>query len=754
MNSPAIREDSIGLSRSEASIWPPGAPSAASNDAGLDTVVAYWRLIRRKTLFIFSWALAAVLAAWLYTTWQTPMYQAQTSLEYQPLSDAVTPFREPAAPAAPPDGVGDLAMQTEVEILQNESVLGRVADRLHFLNRPEFTAVGLGDRIRRAARRPAAPIAPRERALKTVRMRLGVWNQARLIHITYDSPDARFAAQFANTLADEFIREHQQARSETARRVGEWLAGQVTEIRKTLENLERQTQDYAQNAGLLFTGEQQQDNVAEARLRLLGNELAAAQADRIMKQSQYQAAADVPPESLPQVMSDNALRDYEVKLTDLRREMESLASLLTPSHYKVRTIQNQIAVLEAARDRELAATRKRIENEYKAAQRREQLLATRYAEQSKLVSSLAAKSIHYNTLKREVETARALHASMLQKAQELSLSAAVPASNIRVLNRALPPARPYKPNYLLNLSVAFFAGLFFGVGVVLLREHSDVTFKSPGQALTILQMPELAVIPKPQRGALAGLQACWPVKPGRRGPTVELATRDGAYPLLVESFHDAAASLCIRYEGMARVITLTSPGPGEGKTTVAANLAIALAQTNRRVLLVDGDIRRPRLHKIFNLPGRPGLSDLLCNSDVLNTRAVRYAESVRGIPNLYLLPSGPLTVAEEAKETAGVSALLYSERLPELVAQLRQEFDMVIIDAPPVLHGPDARLLSRAADGVVLVLRAKKTSREAATASLQRLLADNLTVLGTILNGWDPRTDSFYGYATYATRKL
>ncbi|HZS49461.1 MAG TPA: polysaccharide biosynthesis tyrosine autokinase [Bryobacterales bacterium] len=754
MNSSAVHDDSIGLSRPEASVWPLGAPSTASSDAGLDTLITYWRLIRRKAPFIFLCALAAVLGAWGYTAGQTPMYQAQTSLEYQPLNEAVTPFREPAAPAAPPDGAGDLAMQTEVEILQNESVLGRVADRLNLLNRPEFTAPGLVDRVRNAAGLPVAPISPRERALKMVRMRVGVWNQARLIHITYDSPDARFAAQFANTLADEFIREHQQARSETARRVGEWLSGQVAEIRTTLESLERQTQDYAQNAGLLFTGEQQQDNVAEARLRLLGNELAAAQADRIMKQSQYQAAADVPPESLPQVVGDNALRDYEVKLTDLRRELESLESLLTPSHYKVRTVQNQIAVLEAARDRELAATRKRIENEYQAALRREQLLSTRYADQSKLVSSLAAKSIHYNTLKREVETARALHASMLQKAQELSLGAAVPASNIRVLNRALPPARPYKPNYLLNLSVALFAGLFFGVGVVLLREHSDVTFKSPGQALSILQTPELAAIPKPQRGCLAGLRACLPANPHRNGQKVELAARDGAYPLLVESFHDAAASLCIRYEGAAHVITLTSPGPGEGKTTVAANLAIALAQTNRRVLLVDGDIRRPRLHKIFNLAGRPGLSDLLCDSSVLDTRAVRYAEMVRGIPNLYLLPSGPLTIAPETKEAAGISALLHSERLPELVAQLRQEFDMVIIDAPPALHGPDARLLSRAADGVILVLRAKKTSREAAVATLQRLLADNLTVLGTILNGWDPRTDSFYGYATYATRKL
>jgi receptor protein-tyrosine kinase len=189
------------------------------------------------------------------------------------------------------------------------------------------------------------------------------------------------------------------------------------------------------------------------------------------------------------------------------------------------------------------------------------------------------------------------------------------------------------------------------------------------------------------------------------------------------------------------VILFTSPAPGDGKTTITANLAIALAQCNKRVLLIDGDLRRPRLHKVFNVARRPGLSDLLREVAPFGKEIEGIIPSPLSIPNLYLLTSGELIVPN--------APLLSTERLPALIARLRSEYDIVLIDATPVLQGPDARLLGRLADGVIMVVRSRKTTHQDAVAALLRLMTDRIQVAGTILNDWNPREDSAYRYQPY-----
>jgi polysaccharide biosynthesis transport protein len=485
---------------------------------------------------------------------------------------------------------------------------------------------------------------------------------------------------------------------------------------------------YAQGTGLISPSERD-TSVAEQRLRLVGEELARAQADRIARQSRQELASAANPEWLPQVLENPVARDYQTKLTDLRRQSEQLKALLTPENYKVQQVENEIKVLQAARDKEFADMQKRFENEYQAALSREKLLQERFDRQSAQVSDEAARSIHYNTLKQELETTRTLRSQVLEKAQQLSLAAASPTGGLRILGTATPPTRPYRPNYLLNLLLALFAGTFAGVVLAVTREHRRPTLRSPGETQSLLRLPELAAIPTSNGGKTHALTEDLDSPADR----LALAAAAPQPSLLMESIHDALGSLVSRCDQGPSVIVFTSPASGDGKTTITANLAIALAHANRRVLLVDGDLRRSRLHKIFRVASNHGFGELL--REGLHGSLEGIVANPLSIPNLSLLPAGQLGKSANAP-------VLSSGRLPGLIARLRSEYDIVLIDTPPVLQGPDARILGRLADGVILVVRSRKTTHVDATAALLRLASEGVMVAGTILNDWNPRSDS------------
>jgi capsular exopolysaccharide synthesis family protein len=369
------------------------------------------------------------------------------------------------------------------------------------------------------------------------------------------------------------------------------------------------------------------------------------------------------------------------------------------------------------------------------------------------MSEQAAKVAHYNILKREVDTNRQLYDSMLQNVQQAGMTSALGASNIRVVDSAVPPSRPYKPSVALNSALGLLAGAFFGIAFVVVQERADRSIQGPGDTALYLDVPELGAIPSAkaeqsrlfayyQNGKALGNKKSENGKPS----PVELVTSYKKPSLIADSFRATLTSILYSGENgdRPRVIVITSANPGEGKTTVASNLALALAEISQSVLtqsvlLIDGDMRRPRLHEIFGVPNRWGLTDLLdgktppngCEGMVFKT----------GFRNLSLLPSGSTAI--------NTAALLHSPRALELLNRMRGEFHTVIIDTPPVLHMPDARVLGRFSDGVVLVVRSAQTMRDAAVAANQRLAADGTRVIGTILNQWDPRQTNHYsgGYA-------
>jgi capsular exopolysaccharide synthesis family protein len=701
------------------------------------------------------------------------LYRAQTSVEIQGFDENFMNSRD-----VDPTAASGTDIYTLIDIMGSTALIERVVTRLKLDElvppqapwEPSFLDRMMGTL-------PPQPLTPVQRAARRARGGLEIeTGRSRIVTISYLSPDPQAATAFVDAIADEFINYTLEIRWNSAQRTHDWLTEQLKEFKTQLESSENKLQAYARESALLFTSAD--GTVSEEKLRQLQAALSEAQADRISKQAQYELAVSSPLDALPMVLDSGSLNSYHMRLADLRRELAQLRSTFTPRHYKVQQVEAQIADLTLTVEKERGQIADRIRNEYDSALRREKLLQGDYRRQAGLVTDEAQKSIHYNLLNREVETNRQLYDGMLQRMKEARVMAAMQATNVRVVDPATPPSRPVSPRPVLGALAGLFAGMVFGAGFVLVREWGDRSLKSPGDTAFYLNLPELGAIPSAHRvpssksglnrlpmassirkllsgknGASANGHNGVNGKNGKHGsliayrgdPSVELATWQQKTSLIAECYRAVLTSILFSSQQgeIPKVIVLSSPDPGEGKTSTVSNLGIALAEINRRVVIVDGDMRRPRLHRVFGLTGSKGLTDLLRSEKPIDQYPIESLVHPTEVPGLYVLPGGSGAV--------NISNLLYSPRMPELLERLRSEFDTVLIDSPPMLQIPDARVLGRMADGVVLVVRAGQTRRDSAVTASQRFAEDHTRVLGTILNHWDPRNSNagYDGYHEY-----
>ncbi len=733
------------------------APMAApgSTSAGLSRIVS-----RHKTILLML-SVAGAASGLLCAIMQTPVYRATASLEVQGLNEAflnlatLNPIRAGGGAPSPWE------IPTETTILQSEGLIARTLGELEFRAPPERTSPLdlLGRELGLTAE---AGTDPRDAALALAAGSLSVRapSETRILELEADSSDPHVAASFLNTLSDLYIKENLAARWETTRRTEQWLDRQLDGLRERLQESEESLQRYARSSGLMFVSAQ--ESVSEARLRQLQQELSRARAERIAKQSAFEMTVTADPESLPSVLDEGPLRQYQLNLTDLRRQHADLNATFTPAHHLVKRVAAQIEELETAIQHERVSVVERIRNDYEAARRRETMLTDDYARQSQLVSDHAAKAIRYNILKREVDTNRELYDGLLKKVKETGVASALSANTVRIVDRARPATYPYKPNHLLLTVMGLLAGLFAGVSIAWVRETTDGTIRVPGEASGCLRAPELGAIPSVKRAAWFGLarrpirvrvrytrgqpgsfRPRRPTSPLGLGPAAgdpERGMEQAGNPRFKENFRATLTSVLFasKQSGRCPILVVTSPSPGDGKTTVTCNLGVSLAQIGRRVLVVDADLRRPRLHEVFGVNNGSGLTSLLQTAGPVNCAPGQSGVRRTRVSGLYVLPSGPAS--------AEASNLLHSGRLPEVLSALRRRFDAVLLDTPPLMPIADARIIGPSADGVILVLSAGSTNREAARAAEDRLTADGSRVLGTILNRWivSGRHDYYY----------
>jgi capsular exopolysaccharide synthesis family protein len=706
-------------------------------------LVENWRTLCRYKVSVICITLFGAVAGVLLTLPQTPVYRARAALEVQNINDNFLNMRE-VSPVSDGDSSAVInEIQTQMRLLESKSLLSRAVAKSMGHTDDEVKVGNGGSAVRRKAVQVPEPIAVDESVVEEAATALKVRasGQTRVIEITYDSPDRYFAASLVNTLVAEFIDSSLEARLKTSENISEALSRQLKNLRIKLEKSEDALQSYARDTGLMFTSEK--INVSEEKLRQVLGELSKTQAERIMAQSRWEITKTSLPEALPDVINDASLRSLQDKLTELRRQQAELTTIYTENHNRVRQLEAQITLLEAALRKQRSAIVDRLRNDYETALQREQLVTTEYASQARLVTDEGEKSIKYSILKREVDSNREIYETILQRVKEASIASALRASNIRIIDRAEPPVRPDKPNLPLNGALGLFSGLCIGMASAIIRGRADRSLQAPGE----LSVRELQVIPTaPKRPwwlyDAADYETGRARFPSKR-LSEELVTWHSKSSPIAESFRSLLTSILFSSDNgdSPRVLVLTSPGPSEGKTTVASNLAVTLAQINRKVLIIDGDFRRPRMHELFDLPNQSGFSSLLDDPDLRSPWLVQETR----ISGLFVLTSGPLIEKS--------SDLLYSENLSALLARFKTEFDAIVIDTPPMLQMPEARVLGRLADAVILITRAGFTTREAAAAATHRLTEDNTRILGTVLNDWNPKANRYSYVHKHAYRR-
>jgi succinoglycan biosynthesis transport protein ExoP len=610
----------------------------------------YWEAIRRYKFVIFAFIVAGAMGGLLLSSLQTPMYRAHTSLEVEDLNENFQNLKDsdPTVQAPPAESY----FQTQVKILQSREMIELVIDKLnlmqqkaphkHFWSGWIHRGGGNSDPVLQQA-------LQRQQVIDGIQRNLTVqaWGEARTAEIFYDNSDPRLASDVANTLVKTFIDESREIRWNSTQNTAEWLTGHLKELNKNLENSEGKLQEFARTTGIILSSDRQDvagHNVSEDKLKQIQEELSRAQADRTLKQADYETFKNTPIESLSPTLNNPALQNYLVKMADLKTQLANLSATYTPEYYKVQQVQAQIADLQKAIDGERANLVRRSRDDYESAQRRQELLAAAYDDQAKSVSDMAGKTIQYENLQHEVDTNRELYDALLLRIKQAGLAAAMRSSNVVVVDQAKPPVLPYRPNFPMNTALGLVTGLFAGVGFVLMRDRFNRNIEAPGISQAYLRLPELGVIPAAK---LASRRFAWfpastnvplQLQSGQNGTTRERANLAEAYratltSILLPTLHG---------EG-PRVLVLTSPDPGAGKTTVTSNLGMATAEIGRRVLLVDADLRRPRLHRLFEIPNSFGLTDILRITTPLEEIPVNQLVRQTKIPGLCLVPSGPTT---------------------------------------------------------------------------------------------------------------
>ena len=724
---------------------------------------AYGRILRKRLPTILIVFFLVFTVGLIATLKEKPIYRAQLLLEIQKENPDIPTIKD----LYELESVSDSYLKTQYSILASESVARQVIDQLHLDTLPEFNRPKWWQFEKRLSLprkqtfaldpvRPGQDPEVYQRVLERFQGRLTVdpVSRSRLVNVRFDSNDAQLSARIVNTLAEDYIDQNLDSRWKATQKATDWLSQQLVGVKAKLEKSEEQLQDYAQRNGLVFleTDKGTSENVANERLQQLQEELTKTQAERYEKEAVYRLVQAGDYGSLPGVVENKLIQDLSERLAELKRQFADLSTKFNPEYPRVKEIQSQINEIEATLKEERQRVADKIANEYLAAVRRESLVKQALDEQQKQVNLIAEKAVQYNILKREVDTNRQLYEGLLQRLKEAGVSASLKASNIRIVDSAVPPAKPAKPKIPLNLAVATLLGLGLGISAAFLQERLDDTLKGADDVERLFGLPALALIPavhhlngngpsvrrlldhsnllrSRQNGTASNPCACWHRidQGGKR------------HAALVEAFRSLRASVLLSTaDHPPGSLLITSTQPGEGKTTVATNLAISLAQLGQRVLLVDADLRFPSLEKLFCIRENLGLVSYLTGQEDWRT-----AVCPSGSPGLDLLPCGPVP--------PNPAELLSSKSMGAFLGSAKSEYAFVILDSSPLLMLADSRILASLVDGVLLVAKSGATPREQIRQSQSGIRSAGANLIGVVLNNVTLHTNGYYGLGIYGS---
>jgi polysaccharide biosynthesis transport protein len=720
-------------------------------------LLQYHRVLKRWRLVIAACAAFGGLGGLLMTVGSVPVYRARTSLDIQTLNDHFLNIQD-AAPTGEGGDSGDSSVeyiQTQIKLLQSDTLRDRTVRRLRAEPHPdsfERTDVlsSLARIIHLSNSKPLAYDEVLNDAAKHVTVKpIGL---SRLVEVTCDSWDAEFSSKFCNTLTSEFQVQDREVRQNEASKTSEWLTAQVADVRAKVKQSEADLEKATGGNGLVLS--QENASVSADRLRQMQSEMLAAKDDRIAKQAQYDATLSTTSDTLPSVLDNPTFRADQSRLEDLRSSVAALVPPLTEENPKVIHLRSQIAEVEADMAEQRGTIVTRMKNEFQVARQREGILEGDYHVAEQGVSSELANASRVSLLRKEVESEQQLYQTLLQRAKEAGFAAALQVTTTRIVDAAAAPKQAISPRPIRTMALGVILGSFLGVLIAFVRERTSEVFRSPGDSEQYLNLRELGVVPNDDvlRKELNGGSAAYfsrrgppnlnpPGKIGELNPSaVRITTWQERFSLVAEAYRSMTYSIFTdaKENERGKVYVVSSPNASEGKTTVVSNLGVSLSQMNKRVVLIDGDMRKPGLHKTLGVSNETGLRNLLQCTDIATSPIESFCKKT-AIPNLWVIPSGR-GGGDQLME------LLHSPQIVVLMARLSREFDVILVDTPPMLHIADARVFAGYAKGVILVFRSGVTQREAAIAARDIFEHDRAPLMGTILNDFDPVKQGKNGY--------
>lgn len=667
-----------------------------------------WSALWRNRLLILSIVAVSLVLGVLSSFLISPTYQASASVE---IEDQPTKVLGTEDFQQIENGDTDRLLQTQIDILKSRALAERVSNGLN---------LAANDRFLLAQGITPKPATRREQVIAALQKHLEVAlpRNSRVVPISFNSHSPAVAATIANAYAENLIAGNLQRHYDTSSYSKEFLQNQLTLTKARLEKSEEALLNYARSVGLVDPsaggGDPSNPNnnaprsLTSANLIDLNQSLAQAQASRIQAEGRWREAQATPVMSLPDVLSNPAIQSLTQKRAELQSEYQEQLQHRKPDHPAVQQAAAALKELDGQIATLANSIRNSIHNQYVTAMQQESQLQSAVGQLKGATLAEQGLGIRYNILKREVDTNRQLYDGLLQRYKEVSAEAGVTSNNISVIDRADPPLLPVSPNPFLNMAIALFGGLIIAFGTVAALEIFRDGVRSPDEVEARFGTPLLGVVPR-----LAG-----------GGAANALGQPDSQ---ISEAYQTVRASVELSTEGGApRTMLVTSCREGEGKTTTALAMARDAAAAGSRVILIDADMRRPSVHTVLGIPKTPGLSNLLTQS--LSADAVIRETDT---PGLWVMPSGPKPPSPaELLSGAGFRALL---------TYLKDHYDQVIIDSPPVLGLADAPRLSAAVDGVMIVIEANRSQRGAIDAALRRLTAARARIIGAVLVKFDPK---------------
>ncbi len=709
-------------------------------------------LLRRKWLLAAVAFTVVVLAALqVFTT--TSMYRATARLQVDPEGDKIVPFQEVAGSEMAGGWFMENYIWTQTENLQSQSLALRVVRRLDLADDPAFNADvhpgalgSLKGALAKLARAPFAlgreksdgePTTEEQESALAARLVAGVSAQpvrnTRLIEASYTSPDPELSARVVNVLTEEFIEQNLQGKFDATNRASEFLQKQLEELQIEVETTEQELLDYAHRNNIVNLSDK--ETIGRKRLADLSDQLTEAQTQLITDQARFEASQSASLQDFPEGLKNDAIHRLEQRLSEARSRLAGFSSRYGPEWPPVNETRLEIAELEQQLQAEKRQGLTSARQDYELSRDRYEKLGAAVAGQRELVDDLNDSSIQYSILAREVSSNKELYEGLLQRLKEAGVAAGLRSSNIRIADAAEPPGSRVTPRRGRTLALALILGLFLGTGAIFLLEALDNTLKTPDDVTQHLGLPALGIVPSLDGSHKGQDRRLWPFAGRHEAEHPRLIYGEGELPhaRALEAYRSLRTALLLSHSGKPpQTILVTSALPGEGKSTTAANTAIALAQTGARTLIVDLDMRKPSLAEAFGINAEQGMSTFLSGMSDLSSQIHE-----TGLPNLLMVPAGP--------RAPNPAELIGSKRMGTGMQLMREYFAYVVVDSPPVLELSDAMVISQYVDGIILVARGGKTPRKAVQRASEMLLQIGAKLLGVLVNNVRP-SQGGYGY--------